>query len=236
MTLSRLWPPRFHKRRTTLRRALTITLIVLAQPSFESLLAGGALIALGQLVHFVAAGTLVKERELTTAGLYAHVRNPFYLGSFLTDLGFCCAASCPIVALVWFPLFYAGVIHPRVRSEEATLEALHGQAYREYLARVPRYLPSPRARLSETHGRFSWAHLRRNGELPRQLHHFAFLLIMFAKLRFLEFQQGRAWTMHDLLTLRHDAPGNLALVAGLMLVATPWLLGRVVRSPSPRAE
>ena len=84
------------------------------------------------------AGT--KNGELAAQGPYAVVRNPLYIGNFLGVLGFGFAIEQPLVALglgAAFALFYPSV----VAQEEANLERIFGQRYREYCARVPRWLP-----------------------------------------------------------------------------------------------
>ncbi len=75
---------------------------------------------------------------LATEGVYAHLRNPMYLGLALgilaLALGF--ASDGMLLMLVLFAL----VIHfGVVLREEPYLEAKFGKAYRRYRARVPRY-------------------------------------------------------------------------------------------------
>jgi len=213
---------RVRRLRTKLRRGLVLALIVVGHPTVLSIVAGAVLIFVGQVVHFEAAGTLVKTDELTIAGPYRHVRNPLYIGSFLTDAAFCLAARSLLAALLWMPLFYLGVIHRRVQAEEAELLAIHGEAYRAYLAAVPRYIPSLKPRTPPGRGRFTWSHLVRNGEPSRQLHHFAFPLIMLAKLRLIGLQGGAAWSLGGLPGLLRDTPGRIALAGAALLLAAPW--------------
>jgi protein-S-isoprenylcysteine O-methyltransferase Ste14 len=77
---------------------------------------------------------------LVIAGPYTRVRNPLLLGVLLVlvgvavatrSTGLCVAAAVAAVAAhVWV-----------VRFEEPRLQARFGEAYREYLARVPRWVP-----------------------------------------------------------------------------------------------
>ncbi len=80
------------------------------------------------------------HRVLTTTGPYAYVRNPAYIGSTLILLGLCVASE-----LLWFlPAMLAWcviVFGGAVRYEEAHLLRKHGEPYRRYLARVPRWRP-----------------------------------------------------------------------------------------------
>lgn len=91
----------------------------------------------------VSAGTNVDPRKpataLVTAGPYRYSRNPLYLAltlvylavaSFANDLWF------PPVLVVVLMVMQYGVIH----REERYLEAKFGDAYREYRARVRRWL------------------------------------------------------------------------------------------------
>jgi len=85
------------------------------------------------------AGT--KNGELAALGPYAVVRNPLYIGNFLGVLGFGFAIEQPLVALGLggaFALFYPSV----VAQEEANLGRIFGERYRDYCARVPRWLPN----------------------------------------------------------------------------------------------
>jgi protein-S-isoprenylcysteine O-methyltransferase Ste14 len=88
--------------------------------------------------HLFIAGR--KNGELAGAGPYSMVRNPLYIGNFLGAIGFGFAVEQPLLAVALggaFALFYPAV----VRREETDLEALFGERYRAYCARVPRWLP-----------------------------------------------------------------------------------------------
>jgi len=76
---------------------------------------------------------------LVTTGLYARVRNPIYLGVILVGLGL--AALTPSPWTIASAVAYAAMIRVQVAFEESHLLALHGDAYRTYLARVGRFLP-----------------------------------------------------------------------------------------------
>ena len=88
--------------------------------------------------HLFIAGS--KNAELATAGPYSVVRNPLYVGNLLGALGFGFAVHMPLLALALalaFALFYPAV----VAQEEARLAQIFGERYREYCARVPRWIP-----------------------------------------------------------------------------------------------
>lgn len=145
------------KLRTRLRALFIIILLIWAYPSINSLIIGSILIIIGQVIHFISAGYLVKQEKLITAGPYRYVRNPFYVGSFLVDVGLCIVTQNIYVAIVYLPIFYLIVIRRRVRKEERFLKEHFSEKYIEYCHLVPRFIPRllP-APLPEIHGHFDW--------------------------------------------------------------------------------
>ncbi len=100
----------------------------------------GAVVALvGVLLRAWSTGHIVKNEKLTTTGPYAHTRNPLYLGSFLLALGFAIAAHWVAVLLVI--AFWIVVYGPTITRERAFLRTIYGDAYAEYEAHVPAFLP-----------------------------------------------------------------------------------------------
>jgi protein-S-isoprenylcysteine O-methyltransferase Ste14 len=105
------------------------------------LLAGGALVVVGEQA-FKQVGTNVKpwrpSLALATTGIYAHLRNPMYVGAILILTGLAAALASDWMAVLLLPmalLLHFGV----VRREERYLEAKFGEDYRRYKASVPRY-------------------------------------------------------------------------------------------------
>ena len=106
------------------------------------MLLGLAITALGML-SFRRRGTnvnpLMPTVALATDGIYRWTRNPMYVsgGPLMIGLAIACA-------LDWLPLLMvpaAVVLHfGIVRREERYLEDKFGDAYRDYSARVPRYI------------------------------------------------------------------------------------------------
>lgn len=85
-------------------------------------------------------GTLLAD------GPFRHTRNPLYLGTLLHTVGIALlmppAGAVFAIATIW-------IFQVRLAlAEEPFLEARFGQAYREYMARVPRFLPAPRAQVA----------------------------------------------------------------------------------------
>lgn len=119
----------------------------------ERMVLGGILVAIG-LALILAGGhyfSLAKTNippykpalHLVTDGLYAFVRNPMYVG-----LGFMLAGLAVAFASDWTLVLMipaAIVLHRGVvLREERYLETKFGDAYRQYMLRVPRYGWPPR--------------------------------------------------------------------------------------------
>lgn len=88
--------------------------------------------------HSPGPFALERPEELVTSGPYAFTRHPMYVGWWLIELGAGTLAGSSWV-LVTMPAELL-VEHPVVLSEEATLAGLFGASYRDYAAKVPRYL------------------------------------------------------------------------------------------------
>ncbi|ADJ27241.1 methyltransferase family protein [Nitrosococcus watsonii] len=111
---------------------------------------GLAYIKRGGLNKRVHADTLVQE------GIFAHCRNPLYLGNLLILFGLFLIHNNPWVyflGLGFFLTAYTAI----VMAEEAYLEAKFGADYQSYCRRVNRWLPRLRG-LGKTLGsmQFNW--------------------------------------------------------------------------------
>ena len=77
--------------------------------------------------------------SLVTSGLYAYTRNPMYLG-----LAFCIAGIGiglgSLLTLVVLPTFVWLITHIQISIEEVALEKCFGQAYRDYMKKVRRWI------------------------------------------------------------------------------------------------
>jgi protein-S-isoprenylcysteine O-methyltransferase Ste14 len=77
-------------------------------------------------------------RALATAGIYAFMRNPIYVGAILAMAGLAVALAGDWLLLLIIPMVYV-LHHGVVLREERYLERKFGDAYRAYRDRVPRY-------------------------------------------------------------------------------------------------
>jgi len=128
-------------------------LILLYQSNLSKwgVIAGLIIIALGEAIRIAGvhmAGGRTRTRnvganELCTSGIFAHVRNPLYLGNVIIYIGFAITAGGPwiwyltVIALVYFVVQYAFIIS----LEEDKLSELFGAKYEEYQQNVPRLIP-----------------------------------------------------------------------------------------------
>ncbi len=87
--------------------------------------------------------------QFVIAGPYTRLRNPLFVGLILALLGVALAMESGALSLA--AAVVAMVTHVWVvRVEEPRLRDRFGEAYREYLARVPRWIPRMRRRSDTT--------------------------------------------------------------------------------------
>ena len=110
-------------------------------------------------VHHIGSVSRTRTERLGPLidhGPFAMVRNPLYIGNILLWLGFSISARLPWLAPVIFVLLMLEY-HAIVRWEERLLESRMGDSYRQYLTRVPRWLPNLAGRsTSGNDAAFSW--------------------------------------------------------------------------------
>ena len=110
---------------------------------------GGVLIGLGLLLVLACGATFHKSgtsvpthtpsAALVTHGIYRISRNPIYIALSLVHLGVAVAVDSPWIAAT-LPIVLIVIRYGVIAREEAYLEAKFGQAYRDYKARVRRWL------------------------------------------------------------------------------------------------
>jgi protein-S-isoprenylcysteine O-methyltransferase Ste14 len=130
---------------------LVILVLVFAKPSLISLLSGIGIMVLGEMIRIwgvAYAGGATRTRDvgapfLVTAGPFARVRNPLYLGNILMYSG------AALIANIWLPwlvfltwLFFGIQYRLIVDLEEEKLAELFKDQYQKYKSQVPRFIPS----------------------------------------------------------------------------------------------
>ena len=78
-------------------------------------------------------------RALVTTGIHGWSRNPIYVGLFLVYGGIAIAMHSPWALILAVPLAVT-IRYGVIAREEAYLEERFGDAYRDYKARVRRWL------------------------------------------------------------------------------------------------
>jgi protein-S-isoprenylcysteine O-methyltransferase Ste14 len=100
----------------------------------------GAWILSGQLKDSWRVGVADDQKtELIQDGIYASIRNPYFLCYYLMFFGLFLVRPS-LVLLVLVPVIIA-VFHRMVLKEEAYLHNKHGKAYEEYRKKTGRYIP-----------------------------------------------------------------------------------------------
>ncbi len=79
-----------------------------------------------------------QKTELVTSGIYRFTRNPYFLTYILMFAAYTIILqNIILLVLSMFGFFF---IHKMILKEEAYLYALHGDVYKQYKDKVPRYL------------------------------------------------------------------------------------------------
>lgn len=126
--------------------------IALSAPTPITLVAGGTLVVLGELIRLWASGHLLRNNEVTTSGPYSYVRDPLYLGRLLLILGFCIMAwgYSLLLLIPGLAVFFFNYMPRKFEKEMKGLEKLFGEEYRTYAAYthslLPKLRPFPHAR------------------------------------------------------------------------------------------
>jgi protein-S-isoprenylcysteine O-methyltransferase Ste14 len=129
-----LWPP------VAMDNALSISLLFI----------GLAMVIAGQGIRVLTIGLAYIVRggrnrrvyadKLVTDGFFAHCRNPLYVGNVLIVSGFL-FVSGNLPGIIIGSLSFFAIYRLIIYSEEAFLETKFGQAYRDFCANVPRWIP-----------------------------------------------------------------------------------------------
>jgi protein-S-isoprenylcysteine O-methyltransferase Ste14 len=143
------------KNRGALLAVPAAILAAFGKPSAFSVTLGLPLALAGELVRCWAVGysgvttrgNSVEAPKLVSAGPYSYVRNPLYVGNFLTAAGFAIAftgrnTAAQRIGLIAGSLsIMAAVYATIVPHEEEFLHGEFGESFERYCERVPRVIP-----------------------------------------------------------------------------------------------
>lgn len=137
-------------------------LVLLARYAHTSWLFTAFLVSLfGEAIQLWSFASLVKNEQLTARGPYVLVRNPMYLGRFFLILGLVLLLGNVYLTVAYVVVYYFYMVN-RVQREERRLTELLGQPYRDYSARVNRFLPAFGRLFDPALRFFDWQVLWRN--------------------------------------------------------------------------
>lgn len=128
-----------------------IAMVIFAKPTLLSLAIGFILALIGELIRIWGVGYAGSETRTTgpvggskliTAGPYAYVRNPLYVGNMLIYLGFgvMSMALFPFLQILGF-IYFLVQYYLIVTLEEEYLSRTFGDEYARYYKHVPRFIP-----------------------------------------------------------------------------------------------
>ena len=141
-----------------------VLVIYYARPNTSSMIVGTLFVILGELIMILGVGVAggatrtrdVGAESLVTSGIFAHVRNPLYLGNFLLAGGVVVFSNALFpYLLILYILLFAFQYSMIVSLEEETLSKLFGKEYERYKSRVPRFIPAIRPYDRPSKHRFS---------------------------------------------------------------------------------
>jgi len=114
-------------------------------------LLGVSLVITGHAIRAIVIGYVYIERggknkrvhasKLVQGGVFAHCRNPLYVGNILVYMGLILTYNAPLMYAVGLP-FFLFAYYSIVNAEENFLRTKFGKEYVDYCARVPRFLLS----------------------------------------------------------------------------------------------
>ena len=203
---------------------LVAVIFLVARTTERQLLLGLPIVLLGEFIRLWADGYVghvkvnrtqhqrgdAKIGQLITAGPYAYVRHPLYLGTFIIGLGFCIIVGnlwVGLAALTFFLLIYQW----RMTKEEEILKYEWGEVFARYRRSVPRWLPSGR-RYDQPNGQWSWQGIAASRELKTLI-----WVIVVAVLLYL---RQEVFQEHEFLVGANRVKHLILLVLMAVLIAT----------------
>ena len=203
MALKRLSKPRF-----ILVYPLVLGLFLVARTTEWSLGLGLVIILLGEALRLWANGYVghvkvnwtqrsrgdAKIGHLITAGPYAHVRHPLYVGTFLIGAGF-----CAMVGNLWLILgalgFFFFVYRKKAAREEALIRHEWGEEYDRYARAVPRWFPTWRAYPGPSR-QWSWQGITASRELKTLIWLIVLVILLYFREELIQ-EREQFWARHE---------------------------------------
>jgi protein-S-isoprenylcysteine O-methyltransferase Ste14 len=164
------------KARFALAYPVFALMFIFAQTSNETLMGGLVLAIIGEAIRLWSNGYIGHNKvnrtqkntgqapigRLITAGPYAYVRHPLYLGTLLILAGICVAAANIIFAIIVLGLFVY-VYQRKMSEEESLISDEIGAGYADYKRNVPQWIPHRWAFKSQQ-GTWSWKGIQASKE------------------------------------------------------------------------
>ncbi len=98
----------------------------------------------------------VYAEDLVTTGIFAHCRNPLYVGNILMIAGVGVLSNSLLYVIIMIP-FFLFIWQAIVLAEENFLRNKFGEQFNNYCVRVNRWIPNPRGIGKTFNGmRFNW--------------------------------------------------------------------------------
>lgn len=124
--------------RATMPVQVVLALVAIGLAIFTVWLVAASVRTLGKQWALVAH--VVENHQLITTGPYRIIRHPIYGGMFMIMIATALVASHWLGLIVAIVLYTGGTVW-RIRIEETLLIETFGSAYREYMRKVPAFIP-----------------------------------------------------------------------------------------------
>jgi protein-S-isoprenylcysteine O-methyltransferase Ste14 len=156
------------------------------------------------------------------SGLFAHTRNPLYVGNFLIVTGGIVTLNLLPYYIIFLPLFYL-IYYSITLAEEEYLKGKFGREYEEYLKSVNRYIPGNLSKIGDSFRdlEFTWKRFFKREYSSTVVIFFAILLADIVKFRYrhnLPFDSLPSLMMWGVIAL---------LISGLIIVRILARTGRL---------
>ncbi|MFW6124144.1 MAG: methyltransferase family protein [Acidobacteriota bacterium] len=136
--------------------------LILARPSFKSILLGFLISLLGLFLRTWACGHIQKEEKLSVSGPYRYTRNPLYLGNLIIGIGIIAGSRSWWVFGIF--CFYFLIFYPVVIDiEKQKMEKLFPKQYKNF-KKVPLFIPNLQPKLFQDKKKFRWGLFLENKE------------------------------------------------------------------------